>query len=206
MVDTVSFTGTPRLPNRDYVISVNTPQWKWLGASVLYLWGQDDNFDEWASARVRYSTVDALIHPTDLLRIAPSVQYAEIARRTTGAVVKSQRVLRLKTEYQISRPLFVRVVHEYDALDLLALRDDSRTGGALLFRNPDGTFARSTRTLGRSFRADWLLAWQPGPGTVLFAGYGDSVEPGGTSLDDLFGRRYRRSDAFFLKASYLWRL
>jgi hypothetical protein len=205
-VDTVPFTGTPRLPNRDYVVSVNTPQWTWLGASLLYLWGQDENFEEWASARVRYTTFDVLVHPTDRLRIAPSGAYAEIAHRTDRDVVKTQRVLRLKTEYQISRPLFVRVVGELDGLDVLPLRDESRTNGALLFRNPDGTFTRSTRTLERSFRADWLLAWQPGPGTVFFAGYGNSVEPGGTSLGDLFGRRYRRSDAFFVKASYLWRI
>jgi uncharacterized protein DUF5916 len=205
-VDTVPFTGTPRIPNRDYVVSLGTPQWSWLGASVLYLWGQDENFDEWASANVRYLLIDALVHPTDRFRVVPSVAYASIARRTTGEIVKKQRVVRVKTEYQIARPLLARIVGEFAGLDRLPLRDDSRTNGALLFRNEDGTFTRSTETLERSFRAEWLLAWQPSPGTVFFAGYGSNAEPRATSLGDFFGQRYRTSDIYFLKASYLWRL
>ncbi|HEX6534978.1 MAG TPA: DUF5916 domain-containing protein [Gemmatimonadaceae bacterium] len=206
-VDTVPFRGRPRLPNRDYVVSLGTPQWKWFTASALYLWGQDDNFDEWASADVRYATFDLLIHPTERLRIAPSGTYARVARQTTGEVVKKQRVYRVKAEYQITQPLFVRVVGEFDGLDRLPLRDDSRTNGPLLFRAPDGTFTRSARTVQRNFRTDVLLAWQPGPGTVFFAGYGASAEPDeGASWRTFFDRRYRQSETFFVKASYLLRL
>src|SRR5262249_6099533 len=125
--DTVPFRGRPRLPNRDYVVSLNTPQWKWFSATTLYLWAQDGNFDEWASAHRRYISVDVLIHPTERLRIAPSGSVAQVARQTTGEIVKSLRVFRLKAEYQITSPLFVRVVSEFDGLDRLALRDEART-------------------------------------------------------------------------------
>jgi hypothetical protein len=204
-LDTVPFDGGARLPNRDWVASLGTPQWKWLTANALYLWGQDDNFDEWASAHVRYVIVDALIHPTERLRVAPSASLAQVARKESGETVKSQRVYRVKAEYQLSAPLFVRLVGEFDGLDRLALRDDGRTDGALLFRAADGTLTRSARTLRREMRVDWLLAWQPGPGTVFFAGYGATADPVGSSFGTLFGRRDRRSEAFFVKASYLLR-
>jgi uncharacterized protein DUF5916 len=204
--DTVPFRGTPRLPNRDYVLTLDTPQWKWLAANAIYLWGQDDNFDEWASADVRYVNASLLLHPTERLRIAPSGVYAQVARQTTGDIVKMQRVYRLKTEYQITPAIFARVVSELEGLDRLALRDESRTNGPLLFRSPDGTLTRSIRTLQRTVRTDWLLAWQPGPGRVFFAGYGNNAEPDETTLSAFFGRRFRRTESFFVKASYLWRM
>src|SRR5688572_14580886 len=59
------------------------------------------------------------------------------------------------------------------------------------------------------FRADWLLSFQPNPGTVFFAGYGSTSERFGATpasipstrfaLDELLESRYRRSDAFFVK-------
>jgi hypothetical protein len=204
-VDTVPFPKAGRLPNRDYVVALNSPQWKWLGFNGVLLWGQDDNFEEWSSARPIYSTLDVLIHPTERLRVMPTFDYLSVRRKTTGETVKTERVVRVKTEYQIARPLFVRVTGELDGLDLLPLRDDSRTNGPLLFRDADGTFRRSARTLDRTFRGQWLVAWQPGPGTVLFAGYDDTSAPVGTSLSSFVGQRYRRADAFFVKASYLWR-
>jgi hypothetical protein len=154
---------------------------------------------------VQYVSVDALIHPTERLRVAPSLAVAAVHRPSTGEVVRGQRVYRLKTEYQVTAPLFVRLVTEYDGFDRLALRDEGRTNGPLLFRNADGSFTRSVRTRQRGVHTDWLVAWQPGPGTVFFAGYGTASEPEGSSFGALFGRRDRMSDAFFLKASYLIR-
>jgi len=56
----------------------------------------------------------------------------------------------------------------------------------------------------KSFRADWLFSYQPTPGTVLFAGYGNTL----ADLDDdtRTARLRRASDGFFLKISYLFRL
>jgi hypothetical protein len=204
-LDTVPFRGTPRLPNRDWVASVGTPQWSWLSANALILRGRDDDFDEWAPADIQYVSVDALIHPTERVRVAPNVAVALVHRPSSGEVVRAQRIYRLKAEYQLSAPLFVRVVTEFDGFDRLALRDEGRTDGPLLFRAADGSLTRSTRTRQRGVRTDWLLAWQPGPGTVFFAGYGAASEPRGSSFGALFGRRDRQSDALFLKASYLIR-
>jgi hypothetical protein len=51
-------------------------------------------------------------------------------------------------------------------------------------------------------RLDWLLSYQPRPGTVAFVGYGSSM-----TEDDQFRFRHlqRTADGFFLKLSYVFR-
>jgi hypothetical protein len=215
VADTVPFTGTPRIPNQDWVVSLATPQWQRFSMNALYLWGHDENFFEWASSGIVYSSIGALIRPTDKLRISPSWQYQSFNRRTTGEIVESARITRVKTEYQIARPLFFRVVGEYTAADRLALRDESRTNGRLLFPQIDGTLAASVPERDHTLRADWLLSFQPNPGTVFFAGYGSTYfragsDPGELArrwrTEDLLAGARRTTDAFFVKASYLLRM
>ena len=43
-VDTIPFTGTPRLPNFDYAASVQTPSFQTFSLSASLLVGQDENF------------------------------------------------------------------------------------------------------------------------------------------------------------------
>jgi hypothetical protein len=213
--DTVPFTGTARIPNQDWVVSLATPQWQRFSMNALYLWGHDENFYEWASSDIVYSQVGALVRPTDKLRISPSWQYQSYNRRTSGEIVESARITRVKTEYQIARPLFFRIVGEYTAADRVPLRDESRTNGRLLFLQPDGIYVASTPERDHTLRADWLISYQPNPGTVFFAGYGSTYFRAETdplelaqrwrSTDLLAGAR-RTTDAFFVKASYLFRM
>jgi len=197
------------------VLSMATPQWQRFSMNAMYLWGQDENFYEWASSFIVYSSVGMLVRPTDKLRISPSWQYQTYNRRTTGELVASARDTRVKTEYQIARPLFFRIVGEYTATDRVALRDESRTNGQLLYKQPNGTFVASAPARDHMFRADWLLSYQPNPGTVFFAGYGSTYareETDPTFLaqrwrtEDLLAGARRTTDAFFVKASYLLRM
>ena len=215
VVDTIPFSGTPRIPNQDWVLSLATPQWQRFSMNALYLWGHDENFYEWASSFIVYSSIAALIRPTDKLRISPSWQYQSYNRRTTGDIVESARITRVKAEYQIARPLFFRIVGQYTAADRLALRDESRTNGRLLFTEADGTLTASTPERDHTFRADWLFSYQPNPGTVFFAGYGSTYFRTDTDPADLTRRwraqdlvtgARRTTDAFFVKASYLLRM
>ena len=51
-------------------------------------------------------------------------------------------------------------------------------------------------------RVDFLLSYEPTPGTVAFFGYGSSLETDRPlSLYDL----HRQSDGFFVKLAYLFR-
>jgi hypothetical protein len=215
ITDTVPFTGTPRLPNRDWVVSVGTPQWQRFSMNALYLWGQDENFFEWASSGIVYASINALVRPTDKLRISPSWQYQSYDRLTSGGIVESARITRVKTEYQIARPLFFRIVGEYTAADRVALRDESRSNGRLLFTQADGTITASGPGRDHTLRADWLVSYQPNPGTVVFAGYGSTYlrtasDPAELTRrwrsEDLLAGARRTTDAFFVKASYLLRM
>jgi hypothetical protein len=57
----------------------------------------------------------------------------------------------------------------------------------------------------RLLRVDWLFSYRPGPGTLLYLGYGASCSEFDTRC--AVGRRTSRlSDGFFAKLSYLFRL
>lgn len=202
--DTLPFTGTPRLPNRDWVLSASTPQFKNLTLSAMYLWGQDENFDEWASSLITYANVSADIRASEQLRIGLTYQLQDFIRPSDHS--RSARVQdpRLKVEYQANRSLFVRLIGEYVSTFTDSLRDDSRTNQPLLVYDvATQRWVRTTRSTVNAFRGDFLFSYKPVPGTVLYVGYGAAMsEPTAFYFRDL----QRRSDAFFLKASYLFRL
>jgi hypothetical protein len=120
------------------------------------------------------------------------------------STVGMRRIPRLKVEYQLSRSIFVRFVGQYDAGVQDSLRDDSRTNDPILFyESGTDTYVRAGREVSNDLRVDWLFSYRPTPGTVLFFGYG-------SSLDEPTAFRFRRigrvNDGFFLKMSYLFRL
>ena len=194
-----------RLPNLDYVFSANTPQRFGVELDALVLWGKDENFYEWSSADIIFMNVGAAWKPTDKLRVDARYQLQSFRRRSDDSIVGIRRIPRLKTEYQISRPIFVRFVGEYNSDWQDDLRDDSRTNLPIYILNrATGQYERALRQYIKSFRADWLFSYQPTPGTVLFAGYGNTL----ADLDDDYRTRklQRTVDGFFLKFSYLFRL
>jgi hypothetical protein len=138
------------------------------------------------------------------MRVNGSYVLQSYQRTSDNSVVGLRQIPRIKLEYQVSRPIFVRLVGEYDAERQDDLRDDSRTGRPILICAPGPTdCARATGFHRGRFRADWLFSYQPTPGTVFFAGYGSTLETDGSSgLDAL----RRTSDGFFLKLSYLLRI
>ena len=202
--DTLAFTGTARLPNRDWVLSATTPQFKNLTLSVLYLWGQDENFYEWASSLISYASVSADIRASEQLRVSFTYQYQDFIRPDDRSLTARIQDPRLKIEYQLNRNIFVRLIGEYVSTFTDSLRDDTRTNLPLLVYDA-GTarWIRTTRSTVNNFRGDFLFSYKPVPGTVLYVGYGASMsEPTAFYFRDL----QRRSDAFFVKASYLFRL
>ncbi|MBI4421903.1 MAG: hypothetical protein HY560_13850, partial [Gemmatimonadetes bacterium] len=202
-VDTISFTGTDRLQNWDMGLNVQTPQWSKFNGYLSVLSGQDENFYEWSSAWIWFITAIADIRPTDQIRINARYQRQHFIRRSDRTTVGTRDIPRLKVEYQVTRPIFLRVVAQYDIQWRDSLRDDSRTGFPLLIRNSAGVYQLTTPTRSNNLRVDWLFSYQPNPGTVFFAGYGSSL----TETDAFTFKDLRRtSDGFFVKLSYLFRL
>jgi hypothetical protein len=113
--------------------------------------------------------------------------------------VRLRAIPRLKLEYQVARPIFVRVVTQYDGLKVAELRDDSRTNDPILIQTATG-YRRATAIDRGGLRADWLFSYQPNPGTVVFMGYGASMGSDAFRPTDL----QRTADGFFVKLSYLF--
>lgn len=202
VTDTVPYVGTDRLPNIGVNVRLGTPQWNRFSGSVDLIAGQDDNFDEWSSAWILYSTIEADWRPTDKLRVNGRFLEQRVYRKTDGSLVRLRTIPRVKFEYQLSRPIFIRFVGQYDGLEVDELRDDSRTGDPILIRTAQG-FRRADAVERGGLRMDWLFSYQPTPGTVVFAGYGSSLDG-----QHLFrpGELERTTDGFFLKLSYLFRM
>jgi hypothetical protein len=206
--DTLPFTGTARIPNSEAFFSINTPAGSRLSANAFYLWGHDENFFEWASSNIIFATYGVTARPTDRLRINATYNLQSFNRRSDGSIVGNNRIPRLKLEYQIARPIFVRLVGEYDSFYRDALRDEGRTGLPLLVNGQRTTASTSTR-----FRGDFLFSYQPNPGTVVFFGYGAGYadtrllsQPFEFPRSFAFRGYNRTDDALFVKASYLFRL
>src|SRR5467141_78470 len=199
----VPFTGQPTIKNGEYIVQIGTPQWKHFSGGGFFLQGHDENFFEWASADLLLLSADLSYRPTDRMRNSLSYFWQQVNRRTDRSLVNVGRVARVKMEYQLSRPLFVRLVGQYIQDQTDSLRDDSRTGAPMLIAGPGGTVTRSAPSVTNLFHVDALVSYQPIPGTVVFAGYGSNM------LDDdafRFHGLTRTDDALFVKLSYLFRL
>ena len=201
--DTVKFVGVPRIPNRDYVFSVSTPKWNTFSASLLSIFGQDENFLEWAQADILYHSLTLAWRPSQQLRVDGTYGLQAYVRRSDHSTVQIGRIPRLKIEYQLARAVFVRAVAEYNSTKQAALRDETRTFAPILIRNRSGVLEPAVARTTNRLRADWLFSYQPMPGTVLFAGYGSTLtEPEALRFRDLD----RTNDSFFVKLTYLFRM
>ena len=203
-LDTIPFTGQPTIPNLDYVLSLDTPEFSHFSGNIFFLWGHDENFYEWASANITWLDLVLDWRPTDKLRVNGEYHLQYVGRRTDGSTVSIWRSPRLKLEYQLSRPIFLRLVGEYTTESRDVLRDDSRTNAPILVFDPAINDYALTSAFGhRTFRGDFLFSYQPNPGTVLFAGYGSTLnDPSQMGRSTL----RRAADGFFLKLSYLFQM
>lgn len=203
-VDTVAYVGTERLPNFDVDFNLETPRFQKFSASFYTIFGQDVNFFEWASAYILLVTTNIDWRPTEQVRVNFQYQHQQYNRKTDRSLVGLRRVPRLKVEYQLTRSIFLRVVGQYDSSLRDSLRDDSRTNDPILIYSAGtGAYNRTQRIRHNNLRVDWLFSYRPTPGTVLFLGYGSSMDE--TNPFTFRGLR-RTSDGFFFKLSYLFRV
>lgn len=205
--DTVPFNAAKangNLPNLDIITGFATPNWKHFDAAVQILSGFDDNFYEWSSAWILFvnSTIDW--RPNDRARISLIYAQNQYVRRSDKTQVFVQRVPYLEIAYQLSRPIFIRFIGQYNSSWQANLRDDGRTNDPLLIRDPTtGVYSPLTRYLSNAVTSNFLFSYQPTPGTVFFLGYGGGyTEPWAFNFTGLT----RMNDNFFIKVSYLFHL
>jgi hypothetical protein len=192
------------IPNTDYVLNLTTPQFAHFSASVVYVWGRDENFYEWATANVDLPQIALAWQPTQQIRVNATYNATFYHRHDDGTEVARQLIPRVDAEYQITRAVFIRLVGQYDAQYQDSLRDDSRSQLPIFVKNATtGVIARASAATSNVLQGSVLFSYQPIPGTVAFFGYGnDSAEP--ETLH--FAGLRRQADSFFLKLSYLFRV
>ncbi|MEO7520687.1 MAG: DUF5916 domain-containing protein [Gemmatimonas sp.] len=197
----LAFIPSPRVTTGVYTAIVNTPQFRRFAASVGGTRANDVDFLETSRIDRTAFTANLDLRPTGRLRMNATYSSSLFERQADGFSSFSTRIPRVKVEYQVRRPIFVRVVSQYEATRREALRD-WETGRVLLERRGDGTFAPSVRRQSNLLRTDWLFSYRPRPGAVFFVGYGGSMtEPDALAFDGL----RRTSDGFFVKASWIKR-
>ncbi len=202
-LDTVAYVGTPKLPNVDWVGSVATPEFKRFSLSSFAIYGRDENFPEWSSARIFTMQHGLNLRPSDQLRIGATWNYEQFDRWSDRSNVLRRSVPRLRMEYQVTRQIFVRLIGEISTVRQDSLRDEGRTFLPVYLRQPDGSLERAAGFRRTRARTDFLFSYLPTPGTVVYLGWGNQMRAdrplGPTALQ-------ATRDVFFLKVSYLFRL
>ncbi len=200
------FVGQARIPNRDYLVSFNSPALSWGSFNGFVLWGNDENFAEWASAPILWINGGVTLTPTDKLRAGFSLTYTKVNRPTDGTRVSLQTVPRARLEYQLSRAFQVRLISQYALETQDSLRDNTRTELPIVVRDGSGEWVPARGFRNGQLRNDLLLTYLPNPGTVFYLGYGASHLENPEDRAPSQSRFTRQGDAFFLKVSYLFRM
>ena len=177
-------------------LGVTTPTYQAFTASANVGWGDVPIFDEAAPGRSLRLTGSVDLRPTTGLRTTLQVARLTIDRQRDGSRFSTETIPRAKVEYQLNRAIFFRLVGQYAARSRSPLED--REGNAILIDGvPDAGFVSN------EFRMDWLFSYRPIPGTLVYLGYGSTMqEPEEFQFNDL----QRTTDGFFAKISYLFRL
>ncbi|MCC7054880.1 MAG: carbohydrate binding family 9 domain-containing protein [Gemmatimonadaceae bacterium] len=199
--DTVTFTPGERHAIGTVELALTTPQWRYLGATLLYTGGRDPEFFETATVDRRSLDLAMDIRPSRQVRVGMLLRYQRYERVRDGTRFSEQVVPRLRLEYQFTRSLFLRFVGQLESRRRDALRAPA-SEAPLLQQDSLGTWQPIAAQQSLLARADWLVQYLPSPGTVVFFGYGNSLD---ASLSNRPGDLRRAADGFFLKVSYLFR-
>src|SRR4051812_27614894 len=186
----------PQSNNIGGSLSVTTPTFRHFTGRGAITRGEVPIFRE--AAPGNSSRIDASldVRPTTTIRSSLQFSRLTIDRDPDGSRFSSETIPRVKIEYQISPPIFVRLVGQYAARSRSALRD---SGGNPILING----LLDTGEVTNQFSTDWLFSYRPVPGTLVYLGYGSTLEePQAFQFQGL----HRTRDGFFGKISCRCRL
>jgi hypothetical protein len=177
-------------------MTLGTPIRRTFDASVTYTWGSVAVFAEGSKGST--NRVDATIgyRPSPGLRVEALAAFSRLTRAFDGSEYSRTFIPRAKLEFQPTRSLLFRVVSE--------LRDERtdalRANGTNDILTVNGQLSAPQHS--RRLQTDWLISYEPSPGTVAFLGYGNTLR-----LPDEEGlsSARRQADGFFLKVAYQFR-
>ena len=179
-----------------YSFEIESPTWSRASVGAEVQRAAVVIFDEAAEGIETEMELDLSLRPAADIRIAASAVYSRLTRERDGSEFARTIIPRLRAEYQITRALFVRAIGEYRSERRDALYDP-RTGAPLAV---GGT--ATIPEAGGFFRHEWLISYEPTPGTVAYLGYVGAHE----SLSATSFRGFaREADGLFLKLAYRFR-
>jgi hypothetical protein len=175
---------------------VTTPTQRFFSATASVAHGRTPIFREAAPGRSTRVDGALELRPTTALRTTLQFSHLTLDRTRDDSEFSSETIPRIKAEYQMTRAIFFRFVGQYAARSRSALVN--RDGLPLLV---NGTI--DTGSSSNEFSTDWLASYRPIPGTLVYAGYGSTMQ----EPDEFrFSSLRRTRDGFFGKVSYLFRL
>jgi hypothetical protein len=146
--------------------------------------------------------VELSLSPSAELRFAgglsadASFSFSRILRHRDDSRFSLAQIPRLKVQYQFTRALFARGILQYNLQERDTLRDAA--GAPLLV---DGVVSQPME--GGEMRYDFLLSYEPSPGTILYAGWTRQLDGPETYR---YGQLTPVAEGLFVKVSYLFRL
>ena len=177
-------------------VTVGTPLFQHYEATIGLSGGATAIYPEAARGSALNINASITLRPAHSVRLFGTLAYSRLRRARDGSEFGRTIIPRLKLEVQPTRALFFRVVAQYRSQRQAPL-EDAVTGLPI---GIGGVPVAATQS--DSLRIDWLASYQPHPGTVVFLGYGSTLEN-----DQPLGFRdlRREQDGFFVKIAYLFR-
>ncbi len=201
--DTVPFT----VPNGIYGLwggaaTVSTPN-RAVTLSATLGYAAAPVFSEPSEGRQLDARLELQWRPTPAIRLEGRWVHQRIDRARDRTRFSVANIPRLKLEYQLSRAVFIRYVGQFVAQDRDAVRDPLTEAPLVYDEATEDRFGPASGVSSGDLRNDLLFAYRPGPGTVVYLGYGASH----AETDDPAQNQFSRvSDGVFLKMSYLFRM
>ena len=181
--------------------SVSTPNRAVTGSATVGF-GAVPIFAEPAEGRQFDVSLAVQWRPTPALRIEGRWVHQRIERARDGTRFSVANIPRVKLEYQLSRAVFVRYVGQFVAQDRDAVRDPATESPLVYDEDTAARFGPARGVSTGDLRNDLLFAYRPGPGTVVYLGYGASHEETEATAGS---QLTRTADGVFFKLSYLFR-
>jgi hypothetical protein len=140
---------------------------------------------------------DVTVQPTAALQLQLSHTYSQMWRQRDDSEFSTVNLSRVRTQYQFGKALFVRAIVQYELEERDALRDPTTELPLVIDGEP------ADRIEEGSFQGQFLLSYEPSPGTIFFIGY-SRMEEGEKSYR--LSRMRPVEDGLFVKLSYLFRM
>jgi len=174
---------------------ITTPTLRFVSATASVARGRTPIFRE--ASQGTSTRIDGAVDLRPTTSIRGSLQFSRLIldRSYDDSRFSTETIPRLKLEYQLTPAMFFRLVGQYAARSRSPLVD--RNGNPILIGG-----SRDSGTRSNEFSMDWLFSYRPIPGTLVYLGYGSTMEE---QREFRFEDLRRTRDGFFGKLSYLFR-